>query len=539
MDAARPAPADRRAARVWLVLHLAILLSVSLFYESLFLRRGLNLMDEGWPLHAAMEVHAGETLYDEVFWVFPPGHLLPAWIAYGVDPPGIIAARAIYASFAVALCVGLYFLSRRIMPADFALLAGLMVAVAAPRSHYFHLLFGYRYLIFSVITLLFFHRRLITGDGRWLLPAGLFAGTAFLFRITPAAAVTAAVGVATLAAERDWRRWLRDGLWYAAGVAIVSFPVFLYFSASVGPEKLWIEMFLRPLEMTELQSKPMPPLFFPGWGRAVISAMFSSFAIRFTLVLYAAVTAVLLFRWLRAFRRGGVCEDPLLLAVVLWGGIYFLRVLGRTDEPHLDSAIPPAIVVFAYLISFSGRLPWLRDASRRPSAAAARYAIGLVVLAGWTYLLGSDRYIGPLDAMGELRLESVKADITIHEREDVRIIDDKLPLIQQHSDPGDTILVMTHAPLLYVLAERHSPGYHDVIMRGTFRGREEERRFLERVKAAPPAVVVWPSTHFDRTRSRGIPVTAPDLGRWIVENYDIVGDRRQYMIMVRKQSDLP
>jgi hypothetical protein len=529
MDAARP------ATRVWLVLHLAILLSVSLSYESLFLRRGLNVMDEGWPLHAAMELHAGKTLYEEVFWVFPPGHLLPAWIAYGLAPPGIAAARAIYASFTVALCVGLYFLARRIMPADFALLAGLMVAVAAPRSHLFQQLFGYRYLVFSVVTLLFFHRRLITGDPRWLLPAGLFAGTAFFFRVTPAIAVTAAVGVATLAADRDWRRWLCDGLWYAAGFAVVSLPVLLYFGASVGLEKLWVEMFARPLEMTDLQSKPFPPLLFLGWERAEITATFTLFAFRFYLALYAAVTAVLLFRWLRAFRRGGVCEDPLLLAVVLWGGIYFLRALGRTDEPHLDSAIPPVIVVVVHLISFSERLPWLRDAARRRSAAVARYAICLFVLAGWIYLIFADRFVCPPAGMGVTRLESAKEEIWVGEQADVRIIDQKLPLIQQYSDPDDTILVMTHAPLLYVLAERHSPGYYDVIMPGTFLSREEERKFLERLKAAPPAVVVWPSAHFDGVRSRGIRRTAPVIGRWILENYHIVGDRMQYMIMVRGQ----
>ena len=73
-------------------------------------------------------------------------------------------------------------------------------------------------------------------------------------------------------------------------------------------------------------------------------------------------------------------------------------------------------------------------------------------------------------------------------------------------------------------------------MPGTFHSREEERRFLERVKAAPPAVAVWPRRHFDRTRRRGIPWTAPQLGRWILANYRIIGDRRLYVIMVRSQS---
>jgi hypothetical protein len=138
--------------------------------------------------------------------------------------------------------------------------------------------------------------------------------------------------------------------------------------------------------------------------------------------------------------------------------------------------------------------------------------------------------------LGEVRLESVNEDLWVGEYAAVRILDVKLPLIEQYSEPDDTILVMTHAPLIYVLAERHSPGYQDVIMPGTFLTREEERRLLERVKAAPPALVVWPSVHFDKMKSRGVRWTATELGVWILENYHIVGDRTQYMIMLPGQS---
>ena len=62
-----------------LVWHLLLVLAVSAAYESLFLHHGLNVIDEGWPLYAAMRLHDGGTLYQDVFFVFPPGHALPAW----------------------------------------------------------------------------------------------------------------------------------------------------------------------------------------------------------------------------------------------------------------------------------------------------------------------------------------------------------------------------------------------------------------------------------------------------------------------------
>ena len=210
--ASSPASRDHREL-YWQV---PLLLAISIAYENLFLHYGINRIDESWPLYAAMRLHDGGVLYDDVLWVFPPAHVLSGWIAYGLDPPGFVLARTIFAGFSVALCLALLFMGRRIMPPSFAFLGALLVAVAAPRSHIFQVLFGYRYLVIPVLTLLAFSRRLSTGDARWMFAGGVAAGIALAFRLTPAFAVSCAVGVAVIAADSDWRRWLRDWTWYAA-----------------------------------------------------------------------------------------------------------------------------------------------------------------------------------------------------------------------------------------------------------------------------------------------------------------------------------
>ena len=112
MQAQRPAVLSLRNPVGW---HLLVLVAVSVAYESLFIHHGIAwLFDEGWPLYAAMRLHAGGVLYADVFFPFPPGHLLPAWLAYALDPPGIILARIFYAGFNVVLCVAMYFLGRRV-----------------------------------------------------------------------------------------------------------------------------------------------------------------------------------------------------------------------------------------------------------------------------------------------------------------------------------------------------------------------------------------------------------------------------------------
>ena len=125
--------------------HLLVVVLVSAGYESLFVGHGISwLFDEGWPLYAAVRLHAGGVLYGDVSFIFPPGHLLSAWLAYFIEPPGIVLARIFYAGFSVALSCAIYLLGTRITKPSYALLGALLLAIAAQRSHLTHLVFGYR-----------------------------------------------------------------------------------------------------------------------------------------------------------------------------------------------------------------------------------------------------------------------------------------------------------------------------------------------------------------------------------------------------------
>jgi hypothetical protein len=510
---------------------LLVLLVLSVLYEGAFVHHGLNEVDEGWPLYAAMQLHEGATLYRDALFVFPPGHLLPAWIAYAIDPPGLVLARTLYAAFNVALVLSLYLLGRRIMSAPFAFLGAAMCAIATPDSHLKHLLFGYRYLLWSVCALLAFDRSLRGGGVRWMGVAGFFAGVALCFRLTPAFAVCAGIGAGLLSASRSWSGTLREGGGFALGLGIAVLPVLAWALSQVGAETLWREVMIRPIEMTTLQSKPMPGVPDLAWDRMRMIQLFVALLFRACALLYLGYVVLLLARLARRQLRGQPFDQSLLLAIAVWGGIYFLRSLGRSDEPHLASTLPPFCLLLAHAGSvvfqrLVGRTPW-----RAPRAAWAAVGLGFTA---WALLSGSERVFDPafLGAQPIAVLDNGVRTRPGHWWVDPRVIS-----IVERTEPGDRILVLGPQSLFHVLTGRLGPGQADILMPGTFLSVDEEKAFLDRLEQTPPALIVLPQWPFDLMPSRALTTTAPRLVDWVRERYSLQGDHRRFGLLLPRDSE--
>ena len=525
--------AGSRLSTAWQIL---LVLCVSIGYESLFLHYGLNVIDETWPLYAAMRLEAGGVLYDDTFWVFPPGHLFSAWIAYTLDPPGIVLARYFYAGFDVALCVAIYLLGRRLMPGSFALLGGLLVAVAAPRSHLFQLLFGYRYLVLSAMALLAFARRLETGQRRWMWAAGAWAGLALTFRLTPAFAVSCAIGIGVIAADREWRSWLRDWSCFAGGLLAVTGPVIIWFASSVGPVRLWTEIVVRPVTMMAMQTLPMPDIVWPDLGdRVSIYQWFVAVQFRAILFFYGGLVVALGWAWLHALRARKPFEHALLLTTVTWGAIYFIRSLRRSDESHIDSAIPAVCLLVAYLVNLGFRTVWSDGQQRRLLRSAAQYAVAIGVFSTWVYLLGSDLYIDER-ARGRHVIPSIDPSVKYRSASRARHIGRVVGLVRRKTLPEDQILNLGPTPAFHLLTERTGPGYSDLIMPGTFFSEPEQISFLQRLREAPPAAIIWTEEDFDGYPDRSIEHSAPRIADWVRANYrPSAGRQRRWVVWLRRR----
>jgi hypothetical protein len=503
---------------------------VAVAYESLFIGHGLNPIDEAWPLWAVHQMKQGGTLYEHVLWVFPPGHLLSAWVAQSIDPPGFRIARTLYAAFAVALSVSCWFLARRLMAPIFALAASLCIALAAPNTHLMHAIFGYRYMVFSILALLAFDRRLTSNERRWLFVTGLLLGVGGFFRLGPAFAAGCGIGFAIMVAHRSPRDWLRDWVWLAAGLGVVFAPLLLWCAATVGLPTLWTEIVTRPATMLVLQSLELPPMEWPdGFDRVDIRVLFVALQFRLIWVLYGLYLVGLAVSYVRARQRGEAFPHALLMAVWLFGGVFFVRSLTRSDELHLDSVIPPVCLLtvhWAYLACQSvGRRFEIEEAAR----GRAHAAVAALLVASWVFLLGVDLWV-PHARRGEHEVVSMREGIEVQQDHQAQLTD-RIVRRLRLTDPEARILDLTASPVYKLLADRRGYGANDLVMPGTFLDDAEARDFFERVKKDPPQLVIWPKHPYDKLPARAVERTAPELTAWVQEHYVKWGLVRRHYLM--------
>lgn len=513
-------------------------MTLAVAYESLFIGYGLNPIDEAWPLWAIEQMQDGGTLYEDVLWVFPPGHLIPAWLGKTFAPPGFRLARILYAGFAVALAVASWFLARRLMPPIFALTASLCIAIAAPNTHLMHATFGYRYMVFGVLALLAFQQRISSDERRWLFVTGLLLGVGAFFRLGPAFAAGCGIGFAIMAAHRHPRAWLQDWIWLAGGLGAIFVPLLLWSAATVGLPTLWQEIVTRPATMLMLQSLELPPLDWPAeFNRVKIRMFFVALQFRLIWLLYGVYLIGLAASYLRSRRRNEEFPHVLLMAVWIFGGVFFVRSLTRSDEPHLDSVIPPVCLLTVHLVYLAWDFISRRLELSENVESGARVVLASSLLASWVFFLGIDTWI-PYERRGGHEVVSMGEGIEVQARHQALLTDLIVRRIRL-TDADARILDLTASPVYILLAERTGYGANDIVMPGTFLSDEEASDFLARVVKDPPALVIWPKRPYDKLPEKAIEVTAPELSDWVQANYEIWGVVRRHYLLGPRGSHPP
>jgi hypothetical protein len=320
-------------------------------------------------------------------------------------------------------------------------------------------------------------------------------------------------------------------------MALVVVPTLAWFAFSVGLDVLWQEVVKRIVALQGAQHLPSPDfsLVPPSSDRRDVYRWFIALQYRLYILMYAGYVVGLIVQWARSLLARRPFDQPLLLAISIWGGLYLLRALGRSDDHHLMTALPPACLLLAHAFdSLSRRVgSWL--SAPRWARLVGVTLLCVCALAGWSYAQRVDQFL-LLRYRGEVPLRSTQGEISITSRRTANRVDRVVALIRQRTQPRDRVLDLSGAPLFHPLTGRMGPGHHDVITPGIFLDDEEEQRFVERLATSPPAIVIWPRTNFDKKPERSIRRVAPRVSAWVRENYreDVTIDK--YAILVPRGS---
>jgi hypothetical protein len=228
-----------------------------------------------------------------------------------------------------------------------------------------------------------------TGDGRWWLAAGLFAGLALLSKFT---AVMLVPAVAAFMLVPDWRRrWLTSPYpWLGALIAVVVFLPVLIWNAGHDWASFRFQ-FVRAIATHELSFRTVGEFIGLQFGLVGI------------ILLPVVLSGVALTAW-RGYRRGDAIAILLSTCVIVPFGYFFWKSLslrvGDTWPMFLWPIGFAAVAVNIAMLPREGWPAWTVKSAISWTVAAIASGIVFVVLVFLYYVVVPWNWIGRTDPVG-------------------------------------------------------------------------------------------------------------------------------------------
>ena len=242
---------------------------------------------------------------------------------------------------------------------------------------------------FAVAMLWALVRLTESGDGRWWLAAGVFAGLALLSKFT---AIMLLPAVVAFMLVPDWRRrWLVSPYpWAAALIAVALFSPVLIWNAGHDWATFRFQS-VRAMATHELSL------------RTVGDFIGLQFGLVGFILLPVVLSGVTLTAW-RGYRRGNAVAILLSTAVIVPFGYFFLKSLtlrvGDTWPMFLWPAGFAATAINVAMLPGEGLPAWMIKSTVRWIHAAIASGIVFVVLVFLYYVVSPWNFIGNADPVG-------------------------------------------------------------------------------------------------------------------------------------------
>jgi hypothetical protein len=420
---------------------------------------GLMVLDEGYVVHAARRMLAGEVLYRDVYAHYAPFryHLLEA--AFALTRPSLLVARTVFVAVVLANVMLAHRLALRLAPPGLAWVPAAVVAlVPGPWTKSF---FGLSVGLGALAAV----RALERPTAGRLVALGAAAAGALLIRqdvgcLQIALAGLVAAGPAYLRSRSAQSRLTGPGAWRAlalaaGGAALVLVPVLAWYASRGALVPLVRATLGRAFTQREAYG------FAGAAGASLWQARGLGGAI---LVAPAAILAAAAVAWLTALVRRGL--EPTLAAVAV------LLVLGVGALPNayyqlrllrvLQSSLPYLLLATWLTAEAAGfarrRLP--RDLGGLVAGMVEGAFVSGAAVAVWGVIAGIPVFAPGAEYSGSLRMARYRTPIEVlgdrlevdwQTAERLRLLRD---FVDAHVPPGQPILALPFAPLDYETLNR-------------------------------------------------------------------------------------
>ena len=507
---------------------------VSLIYLALFVyfwsfsKYGLNIWDEGGYANGTLRTLNGERALID----FNPNGYLPGRYWYGMLFFKLFGIEIQSLRLGVLLITPpmilmLYSIGRKIMPAGFALLAALFM-FSAP-SMYYNRFYTFFVVLNLYLIINFLDKKNLTSLAG--LGLGIFLSAFFKFEVTLFSTLISLVMMALVFSQRHWHFHFFSekknphtpfkNYYLAGGIAITTVVCMIY----LGQDGYFIKVFKMVIDAHEVWGNPFPEIFpfLPLLKEVGYHQMFERVLFYLPILTCGVVTA-LLFYQLVLKKEVLHIDHLIIISILLFGVCAFGLVIWRAGFDNLLRTLPPFYLLFCYLLYRIRKKILAFQDSIDQKRAFTRLPLNLLtVFLPFLFYFEMNTHHGfYAGSIGALKLETTRISLdkvnVYTNPAEAKWILAVIEKINLYSQKGDAILALPLNPIFYFLSDRVNPTPYEWVLPGMLE-KKKEAELVTLLEKKPPKVVIYVDIAIDGKEERRLSQYAPQLYKFLLENY--------------------
>ena len=511
-------------AKRWGRISLIYLALLAYFWS--FSKYGLNIWDEGGYANGTLRTLNGERALID----FNPNGYLPGRYWYGMVFFNLFGIEIQSLRLGVLLITPpmilmLYSIGRKIMPAGFALLAALFM-LSAP-SMYYNRFFTFFVILNLSLIINFFKKKNLTSLAGF--GVGIFLSAFFKFEVTLFSILISLVMFALVFSQKHLRFFSQNNSahvvfknYYLISGKYITAIIFLIY---LGQDGYFTKVFKMVIDAHEVWGNPFPEIlpFIELLKEVGYHQIFERVLFYLPILTYGIVS-ILLFYQLVLKKKILHIDHLIIIAILLFGVCSFGLVIWRAGLDNLLRTLPPFYILFCYLLfRIRKKVLFFQDSTDHKGIFTRLPLNLLIVFFPLLFYFEMNThhgfYAGSIGALNieTTRLSLNKVNVYTNPTE-AKWIAEVIEKINLYSKKGDAILALPLNPIFYFLSDRINPTPYEWVLPGMLE-KAKETELVTILKSKPPKVVIFVDIAIDGKEERRISHYAPQLYKFLLENY--------------------